>query len=84
MVGNPFRLSPNAETASLDVELGVGIGGWGFSIGKQKWKGPVLAAEGWAAAAGCVGNGAGLVEPIDLHVGATAQSDIGNHAALLR
>jgi hypothetical protein len=69
-LGNPFRLRTNAEAAGLDVDLR--IGGWTRIAANQERKRPILAAEGRPTATGSIGDRAGLVEAIDLHVGATA------------
>src|ERR1039458_219451 len=76
---DPFRLGANAEGAGLDMDLRVG---GGTCIREEEREGPVLAAEGGPATGGGVGGGGGFVEAVELQIGATAQSDIGNHPAL--
>src|ERR1700688_516733 len=83
MLRNPLRLHAHAKTAGLKMHLRIRSGSCGSSVAQQERERPVLAAESRPSAASCVGDRTRLVEAIKLHIGAAAQTNIGNHSSLL-
>src|SRR5260370_23101886 len=73
---HPFRLQANAEATGFDVDLRVGRR---TRIGEQEGQGPVPAAERGSTTGGPIGDGAGFVEAVDLHIGDASAAYVPKH-----